>query len=88
MKAVRFPGANVNYGKPKNWDETKDGPCHTLPTHVDEHGNILSVWEPTPEERAMLLDGGNIVLTCHGIQPPVRLDVALIPEGQKSLADQ
>jgi hypothetical protein len=75
VRPVKFEGFNTNYGAPKNWDEATEGVCNTLPVFKDEAGNIISVWEPTPAERARIMAGENIVLSCYTIQPPVRLSV-------------
>lgn len=43
---------------------------------------ILSVWEPTDEERARIAAGDNIELAVWGGQPPVSLQVTDIPLGK------
>lgn len=81
MRPINFPGANINFTAPRNWNDEKDGVCGDLPVCVNkEHGQFTSVWEPSAEERERIAKGENIALTCVGVQTPVRLDVALISE--------
>lgn len=43
---------------------------------------ILSVWEPTAEERARIAAGENIELAVWGGQPPVAIGVTDVPLGK------
>lgn len=65
----------TNYmGAPKGWDEEKQGRCTTLSVRVV--GDVYqSAWEPTPTELRALIEGGTIVLSVVGGQPPVALTV-------------
>jgi hypothetical protein len=69
-----FPGAK-RYGKPKDWDNEK-GSCVGLSV-IEEDINGLhvcqSIWEPTPDELEILKNGGHVVLSVIGGQPPVSL---------------
>lgn len=80
MIALEFDGVNAWPGKPKNWDEEKDGTCFALPIRyeLDPMMQCTSVWAPTPEERRRIAAGENIVLNVVGRQPPVMLSVAAI----------
>lgn len=80
MNCIRFPGVNVNYGAPIDWNEERDGPCGVLPVlrGIEPETGLLtctSVWELTPEERLAVAAGANIALNVVGVQPPVSLFV-------------
>lgn len=73
-------GWNAAPGAPEGWDpKIHGGECHTLPIRVfqESNGTIFceSAWEPTPDEVALLLSGGQIVLRVYGWQPAVALYV-------------
>jgi hypothetical protein len=74
MQPIKLPGAK-NYGAPMNWDESKDGPCLALPVLFQDRV-CTSVWTFSPEERARIGRGENLVLQIPGGQPPVMLSVA------------
>lgn len=81
MKPVEIRGKNADFGKPRDWDETRDGPCGTLPVRVEQFGiydNHRSNWKPTVDELKRLNAGGVVELSCIGQQPPVMLTV--VPE--------
>jgi hypothetical protein len=72
MNIVDTTLTNARLGAPTNWDEAKDGKCHTLPAHRDEESNAYSsFWLPTPEELARLNAGDPICLTIYGRTHPV-----------------
>lgn len=78
MKPIDFEGA-VSFGKPKDWDEERDGTCGVLPVKIVRGAgslSFLSVWAPSPEERQRIANGENLVLSCVGTQVPVMLSVA------------
>lgn len=81
MNPVRFEGATI-VGKPKNWDDKRDGICVGLPAIVNTMANgmkqFTSVWKPTPEERAAIANGANIALSSFGIQAPISITTAEI----------
>lgn len=86
MRALNLLGM-VSFGKPKDWDDERDGKCNALP--VLRTGSVcLSVWEFTPEERRRIAAGENLTLSCVGGQPPVLLTVAPIydPELEPGLS--
>lgn len=82
MLVARIAGAHVDLGAPSGWDKGRDGPCRSLPIRVVE-GVCQSAWEPTPDELAMLVAGGLVVLSVAGAQPPVMLSVEM-PAGEAS----
>lgn len=43
---------------------------------------ILSVWEPTDAERALIAAGANVELAVWGGQPPVAVQVTEVPLGK------
>jgi hypothetical protein len=75
MKPALIEGATHNPGAPKGMENT----CGRLPIRVVRNGDsvfCLSAWRPAPEELAVLLDGGYVVLQVAGWQVPVALSVA------------
>ena len=74
MNPIRLPGDRL-LGKPKNWNEERDGKCGQLPVLID-NGCFISVWKPTDEERLRIATGANIALSIVGGQPPVNLFLA------------
>jgi hypothetical protein len=73
-------------GAPPDWNAARDGPCGALPAVVQPFDasayRFLTFWRPTPEERAVIAAGGDILLQVIGAHhPPVQLDaVAQEPE--------
>lgn len=75
MKTALIERATHNPGAPAGMEDT----CGRLPIRVVRDGDsivCLSAWRPTPEELAVLLDGGYVVLQVAGWQVPVALFVA------------
>ncbi len=83
MKKALIEGATHNPGAPANWDPARDGSCGGLPVKFDGKG-CYSAWKPTPEELAILADGGYVMLHVAGWQVPVSLHV-LDRDGAKEL---
>jgi hypothetical protein len=81
MNPVKFEGAEI-IGKPKGWDDARDGECVGLPALIRTMPNgmksITSVWQPTAAERAAIAEGANIVISCFGVQVPINLSAAHI----------
>ncbi len=79
MRPIHFEGAQI-IGKPKNWDDAKDGQCIGLPAMVGVLPNgmksFTSVWKPSDEERIAISLGANIALSSFGVQTPVTLSAA------------
>jgi hypothetical protein len=74
MKKALIEGATHNPGAPANWDPAKDGSCGGLPIKFDGRG-CESAWKPSPEQLAVLTDGGYVTLYVVGWQVPVSLSV-------------
>lgn len=76
MKAALIEGATNNPGAPRGME----GHVGRLPIRVRERDDVgqvcESAWKPTPEELAVLLDGGYVVLGVVGWQVPVYLTIA------------
>lgn len=70
MLILTHPNTNAHHGKPKDWDDERDGICQTLPT-VSSGVIHMSFWQPTPNELDMLLRGGSINLAIIAEQHPV-----------------
>ena len=78
MKWTAIKGKTNDFGKPRSWDEERDGKCGTLPVRVEQVGIYAyhySNWKPSAEELDMLIAGGVVELCCVGIQPPVSMGV-------------
>ena len=86
MIPIRIAGATNKLGEPENWDSTVHGKCNPLVIRRTDDGVFESAWEPTPVELAALNDGGSVVLSVVGGQPPVKLSVEphpSLPAGRK-----
>lgn len=76
MNPISFGGVTQVMSAPQHWDPARLGECIDLP--ITKQGNsYVSCWEPTDEERAVLVLGGKVLLTIVGMQPLVRLQVVL-----------
>lgn len=89
MNPIKFEGAQI-IGKPKNWDDAKDGECVGLPAMVtrlpDGMAMFTSIWKPTDEERTAIARGDNVAITCFSAQVPIMLtstdvDGEIVPFG-------
>lgn len=92
MNPISFPEQQKVLGAPVGWDEKVNGPCIGLPVAVID-GACKSVWEPTPQERAAIAGGANILLSVISgqTQPPVWLSLypaAAQAEGEKPADDR
>ncbi|MDR7101485.1 hypothetical protein J2X37_000635 [Croceicoccus sp. BE223] len=75
MIPKRHPKTTRYLGAPKGWNAETDGPCGHL-SICDDRGMMLSRWEPTPDELAVLNAGGAVELAVVGhAHPPVSLIV-------------
>lgn len=92
MKPINFQGADGHFGRPKDWNEKESGVCSSLPVMIQElPGGLVghvSLWVPTPEERAKLIMGSAVMLSCVGLQPVVALGVTDMPAKEIQLPDQ
>lgn len=75
MQPIEHSTNNVKMLKPKDWDESTQGPCLDLKATVLPNC-LVSFWKPSPEELEVLNANGSIALFIHGQQmPPVWVDV-------------
>lgn len=72
MKPIPFHEMDLVLGAPKDWDEATQGKCVGLPIRRVDDG-CFSVWEPTPEERAIIAAGGSVTVHVFSglTQPPI-----------------
>lgn len=85
MEVGRITQATRTLGKPSDWDEARDGPCHGLPVRIEVLDNgmarFTSAWLPTPPELEALAAGGAIHLAILGAtHPPVQVTVGAPPD--------
>lgn len=84
MKPGRITGASVALGKPRGWDEEKEGPCDALwvrDRNGGDDGQLESAWFPTDEEKAAIAAGRPVILTVWGRgHPPVSLNAYPQPD--------
>lgn len=82
MRSRKTPSSNFVYSL-EGGTEDNDLHCHRTtvgnyysgdPQHPDTLV-IVSVWEPSQEERALIAGGANVELAIVGRQPPVSLNV-------------
>ena len=75
MKAALIEGATHNPGAPPGME----GNVGRLPIRASRQEDVgivcESAWKPSPEELAVLMDGGYVVLGVMGWQVPVYLTV-------------
>lgn len=80
MLIGRIQGFTRELGKPKDWDNERDGHCEALPIlDVDANGvpAMVSAWYPTPDEAKRIAAGEPVYLWIFGrSHPPVSLSVA------------
>lgn len=69
MKPIKPSNSNFTYTAPLGMDNCED--LHVHVQHQDGYRIISSVWEPSPEERALIARGGNIQLNVFGDSHPV-----------------
>ena len=85
MQNIPAKRATHKFGKPRNWDDEKDGECYALHVRAGTHGDrnlptFTTAWRPSQEEIAKMLLGGEVEITLIGTQPPMRVDVILDAE--------
>lgn len=79
MKPITFEEVNVpEFGKPKDWDESKQGDCHALPAYVGDCGHpgqtfVITAWMPSEKDMENFKRGQPVFLQCYGGMPPVNL---------------
>lgn len=83
------PENSTVLGKPKDWDEEKNGPCEGLPVVILEDG-MYSLWKPDEQEIDALRAGGSICLKVGShAHPPVSIYVTSYPGdvGRQDVSD-
>lgn len=76
MRALRINGATRELGRAQGYI-----PLHVLDIVADDCPFMVTAWEPTPEELAMLAAGAPVFLWIMGqAHPPVRLEVGEAPK--------
>ena len=68
MNPVEFPEANAHYGPPPGMDENQVRTITAYHADVasgscDGAGLVVTAWKPTPEEAAVIAEGGPIYLS-------------------------
>ena len=76
MIPCRISNATRYLGAPAGWQPEDDGPCGHLAiadiTNDHGHNTMVSMWEPTPAELALLNAGAKVSLSIIGTaHPPV-----------------
>jgi hypothetical protein len=75
MKPIKNKYTTTTLGAPKDWDESKYGPCIGLPVACCDDNYNYSYWSLTWRERLSVLFGRPIRLCVLGWpHPPVMLD--------------
>lgn len=84
MMPAKIEGESRPIGKPKGWDQAKDGHCATLHVRDQQIGGLafmISAWEAGPLEPGYLLAGANVHLGISApIHPVVNMGVGPVPE--------
>lgn len=84
MQSGRIEGANLDLGKPKDWDERIHGKCVTLAVRrevVQGMVTMTSAWIPTQDELDRLNLGASVHLEiCSAVHPAVSLAVGEPPK--------
>lgn len=79
MIVAMIDGCTRMLGAPPDWTPETSGRCVGLPIRDEMNGDMpcmVSAWEPTPQEIAMIAAGAKVYLSVIGIgHPPVRLFV-------------
>lgn len=75
-------GKLLPFHKPKDWDESANGPCGTLTVRRQVEGagptaflGLYSNWKPSADELVRLNAGHVVELMCCGVQPAVSVGV-------------
>lgn len=74
MNPINHPNCTNRLAKPKNWDDSVNGECSSLPISIEIFDAIrfmCSYWKPTPQELAALNAGYSVKLGISGNSHPV-----------------
>lgn len=75
MNPTKIPGANRILHAPKDWDESRKGPCESLEV-LDTGEFFQSAWIPDSQELACLNAGAPAIMTIWGRHlPPASISV-------------
>lgn len=73
MMPVAVPECNYMLDPPKDWDEAKDGPCHSMKV-INKNGVFKSFWKPDEKELAALNSGGFVLVAIASSgHPPIAI---------------
>lgn len=92
MIPVRVEGCTRALGAPVGWNPETSGICGVLPIRDEMSGAMpamVSAWEPTPAELAVLNAGGKVYLRVVGqAHPPVWVyALGPAPEAEAAVAE-
>ena len=88
MLMTANPRKTRELGKPKDWDDKRDGKCEVLEiedrlvqtSECSGQMVMISLWTPTKDELEALRKGGSVRLHVYGTaHPPVWVDVETPP---------
>lgn len=88
MNPIKHGSSNIMVSVPANWDDR--GGKLRIPALPATRGKVsgfpvvVTYWEPTAEEIAILLAGGTVQLTCLGGQPAC--NISAIPPNEQGLS--
>lgn len=88
MTPIKHQSNNTLVTPPKSWDDR--GGQLRLPALHATQGKVsgitvmITYWEPSPDDVAMLLAGGKLQLTCLGGQPACNVSVLPPNESERS----
>lgn len=73
MRAIDFPQANKQYGKPESMTDEECYPVSAY-EHQDEYGNVVyinTVWQPNVDDIKAINEGRPVVMSmhCSGLVP-------------------
>lgn len=90
MIPKRHPETTRWLGAPRGWEPSEHGTCGHLAVADVQHPAgqaMLSRWEPTPDELALLNAGGAVELSVVGsVHPPVSLIAVPPPTAEEAQA--
>lgn len=84
VKPRRTHESNRVYRLPGGTEDNDLWVTETFDSERPEQQVIVSVWEPSPEERAAIAAGANLELAVWGEQPPVALGTTTVALGKPS----
>ena len=80
MTPIKFVGATLVLGAPRDWNHETQGGCGLLHVMVKDDGEYISRWTFTEDEREQIAKGADIFLHVFSgsnmTQPPVMLQLS------------